>query len=208
MGSLPTDEETLPMYEAPDKQSRDIDEHIRNCAIATELRARPDFTESRPHLKLPEAVRSHNLTGGTLSGPGMIVVPPYMWSEKEGKELVEIFYVGNNLSGHPGIVHGGFLATMLDEGLARCCFPALPNKVAVTANLQIDYKKPTKTDQYLVLKATTTKVEGRKAFVEGHVETMPENGEEPEILASATALFIEPKHAAVRVRCLVLFTFR
>jgi 3'-phosphoadenosine 5'-phosphosulfate synthase len=194
---MPTDEETLSMYEAPDEFSREIDEHIRNCSMANELRAHPDFRESRPHLKIPEAVRSHNLTGGTLSGPGMIVVPPYIWNEKEGKELVQIFYVGSNVSGHPGIVHGGLLATMLDEGLARCCFPALPNKVGVTANLQIDYKKPTKAEQYLVLKATTTKVEGRKAFVEGRIETLAENGEEPEVLVSANALFIEPKHAAV-----------
>jgi 3'-phosphoadenosine 5'-phosphosulfate synthase len=201
MGSLPTDEETLSMWEAPDVYSREIDEHIRNSSIASKLRAHPDFRESRPHLKIPEAVRSHNLTGGSLSGPGMIVVPPYIWNEKEGKELVQIFYVGNNVSGHPGIVHGGLLATMLDEGLARCCFPALPNKVGVTANLQINYKKPTEADQYLVLKAATTKVEGRKAFVEGHIETMPENGEEPEILVSANALFIEPKHAAVSTTC-------
>ena len=197
MGSLPTDEETLSMYEAPDEFSREVDEHIRKCSIARDLRAHPDFRESRPQLKIPEAIRSHNLTGGTLAGPGMIVVPPYIWNEKEGKELVEIFYVGNNVSGHPGIVHGGLLATMLDEGLARCCFPALPSKVGVTANLQINYKKPTKAEQYLVLKARTIKVEGRKAFVEGHIETMPEDGEEPEILVTADALFVEPKHAAV-----------
>lgn len=197
MGSLPTDEETLSLYSPPDARSREIDEHIKNCAIATALRANPDFTESRPHLKIPEAVRAHSLTGGTLAGPGMIVVPPYFWGEKTGKELTQIFYVGSNVSGHPGIVHGGLLATMLDEGLARCCFPALPNKVGVTANLQIDYKKPTKAEQYLVLRAKTTKVEGRKAFVEGHIETMPDDGQEPEILVSANALFIEPKHAAV-----------
>lgn len=214
MGSLPTDEETLEMYEAPDEYSRAIDERIRSCSIARDLRSHPDFRESRPHLKIPEAVRPHNLTGGTLAGPGMIVVPPYIWNEKEGKELVSIFYVGSNVSGHPGLVHGGLLATMLDEGLARCCFPALPNKVGVTATLQIDYKKPTKAEQYLVLKATTTKVEGRKAFVEGHIETLPEDGEEPEVLVSANALFIEPKHAAVsgknarglRVSLIIFFT--
>lgn len=199
MGSLPTDEETLSIYKAPDEFSREVDEHIRTCSIAKDLRAHPDFRESRPHLQIPEAMRSHNLTGGTLAGPGMIVVPPYIWNQKEGKELVQIFYVGNKVSGHPDIVHGGLLATMLDEGLARCCFPALPNKVGVTAKLQINYKRPTKAEQYLVLKATTTKIEGRKAFVEGHIETMPEDGEEPEILVTADALFVEPKHAAVSI---------
>ena len=198
LGAAPTDAETLAMYEAPDDFSREVDEHIKNCALAKELRANPDFTESRPHLKMPEAVRAHSLTGGTLQGPGMIVVPPYFWNEKDGKSMVSILYVGTDLSGHPGLVHGGLLATLMDEGLARCAFPAMPNKVGVTANLQINYKKPTKAGQFLVLKARTTKTEGRKAWAEGWIESLevPE-GEEPQRLIEATALFIEPRHAKV-----------
>jgi 3'-phosphoadenosine 5'-phosphosulfate synthase len=198
MGSIPTDEETLTMYNPEDEFCREIDQHITNSALAQKLRQDPRFKEARPHLKIPEAVRSHNLTGGTLSGPGKIVVPPYIWNEEGGKSMVSIFYLGTELSGHPGIVHGGLLATMLDEGLARCCFPALPNKVGVTANLQINYRKPTLAGQFLVLRATTTKVDGRKAWVEGWIESLegPE-GEEPEKLVEATGLFVEPKHAKV-----------
>jgi len=198
MGSMPTDEETLSIYDAPDDFSREVDEHIKNCALALELRANPEFIESRPHLKIPEAIRAHNLTGGTLAGPGMIVVPPYSWNEKDGKSMVSIFYLGSDVTGHPGIVHGGLLATMLDEGLARCCFPALPNKVGVTANLQINYKKPTMAGQFLVLRAKTVKLEGRKAWVEGWIEMLEAEGDEqPEKLVEANALFIEPRHAAI-----------
>jgi 3'-phosphoadenosine 5'-phosphosulfate synthase len=198
MGSMPTDEETLSLYDPPDDFSREVEEHIKSCALAQELRSNPAFTESRPHLKIPEAIRAHNLTGGTLSGPGMIVVPPYIWNEEDGKSMISIFYLGTDVTGHPGIVHGGLLATMLDEGLARCCFPALPNKVGVTANLQINYKKPTMAGQFLVLKAKTTKVDGRKAWVEGWIEPLhPEAAEEPEKLVEATGLFIEPRHAPV-----------
>jgi len=198
MGSMPSDVETLSIYEPPDDFSREVDEHIKNCALAVELRAHPDFRESRPHLKIPPEVRQHNLTAGTLAGPGMIVVPPYYFNEKDGKSMVQIFYVGPDCSGHPGIVHGGFLATMLDEGLARCAFPAMPNKVGVTANLQISYLKPTMAGQFLVLKAKTTKVEGRKAWAEGWIESLevPE-GEEPVKLVEASALFVEPKHANI-----------
>lgn len=128
----------------------------------------------------------------------MIVVPPYYFNEKGGKSMVQIFYVGADVSGHPGLVHGGFLATMLDEGLARCAFPAMPNKVGVTANLSINYLKPTMAGQFLVLRATTTKVEGRKAWAEGWIESLEVvEGEEPAKLVEATALFIEPKHAKV-----------
>jgi len=198
MGSMPTDVETLSMYDAPDDFSREIDEHIRESALAQSLRANPDFIESRPHLKIPAEVRQHNLTAGTLAGPGMIAVPPYYFNEKDGKSMVQIFYVGADCSGHPGIVHGGFLATMLDEGLARCAFPAMPNKVGVTANLQINYLRPTMAGQYLVLRATTTKVDGRKAWAEGWIESLEvAEGEEPQKLVEATALFVEPKHAKV-----------
>jgi acyl-coenzyme A thioesterase PaaI-like protein len=198
MGAMPTDEETLSLYDPPDDFSREVDEHIKSCALAQQLRSNPAFAESRPHLKIPEAIRAHNLTGGTLSGPGMIVVPPYIWNEEDGKSMVSIFYLGSDVTGHPGIVHGGLLATMLDECLARCCFPALPNKVAVTANLQISYKKPTRAGQFLVLKAKTTKVDGRKAWVEGWIEPLhPDALEQPERLVEATGLFIEPRYAAV-----------
>ncbi|KIW91269.1 uncharacterized protein Z519_08165 [Cladophialophora bantiana CBS 173.52] len=199
MGSMPSDVETLSLYTPDNDFAREVDDHIKNCALAQSLRANPDFVESRPHLKIPEEMRQHNLTAGTLSGPGMIAVPPYYFNEKGGKSMVQIFYVGTDVSGHPGIVHGGFLATMLDEGLARCAFPAMPNKVGVTANLNINYLKPTMAGQFLVLRATTTRVEGRKAWAEGWIESLEvAEGEEPVKLVEATALFVEPKHAKVR----------
>lgn len=201
----PTDVETLTMYTPADDVSKEVEAFIQNHPVARELRSRPEFSESRPHLKIPESQRPHNLTGGTLMGPGRVVVPPFTWTESGGKSLVSISYLGADLCGHPGVVHGGFLATMLDEGLARCCFGALPNKVGMTANLNINYKRPAMAGNFVVLRAKTTKVEGRKAWVEGHIETLVAEGEEPVVLVEASALFIEPRNAAVspglRVLC-------
>jgi 3'-phosphoadenosine 5'-phosphosulfate synthase len=197
--SPPTDEETLSMYIPSDNIEREIEEFIKNHPVSVELRTRPNFSESRPHLKVPGSFKSQNLTAGTLLGPGRVVVPPFVWSEKGGKSLVSISYLGADLCGHPGIIHGGMLATMLDEGLARCCFAALPNKVGVTANLNINYRAPAPAGAFVVLRAKTTKVDGRKAWVEGHIETLVGEGEKPLVLAEASALFIEPKQAAVSV---------
>lgn len=193
----PSDAETLVMFRPPDEMSSEVEDFIRNHPLARSLRDHPDFTESRPHMKIPEALRSHSLTGGTLIGSGKILVPPFVWSEKGGKSLVSISYLGPDLCGHPGVIHGGLLATILDEGLARCCFPALPNKVGMTANLNINYRKPAPAGAFVVLRAKTVKVEGRKAWVEGHIESLGEKGEDPVVLAEASALFIEPKNAAV-----------
>jgi 3'-phosphoadenosine 5'-phosphosulfate synthase len=193
----PTDEETLSMFTPQDDFSREIEDFIQNHPVAKELRLRPEYSESRPHLKIPESQRAHSLTGGTLMGLGRVVVPPFVWSEKGGKSLVSISYLGEDLCGHPGIVHGGFLATMLDEGLARCCFAALPNKIGMTANLNINYRAPALAGKFVVLRAKTTKAEGRKAWVEGHIETLVGEGETPVVLVEASALFIEPRQAAV-----------
>ena len=194
---LPSDQESINLYTPPDEISREIDEFIRTHPLAESLRANSRFTESRPHLKIPPEMRAHSLTAGTLSGANKIVVPPYIWSEKGGKSLVSMFYLGSDVSGHPGLVHGGLLATMLDEGLARCCFPALPNQIGVTANLNVDYRRPAPAGAFVVLRAETIKVEGRKAWVQGRIETLPEEGVEPTVLVEAKALFVEPKNAAV-----------
>lgn len=195
--SMPTDEETLTAFVPSDEFTKEVEDYIRNHPVTLALRQDPAYTESRPHLKIPQELRARHLTAGILATPGGIVVPPYVFCEEGGKSLTAIFYLGSDVSGHPGIVHGGLLATLLDESMARCCFPALPNKVGVTANLNIDYRRPAMANNYAILKAKTVKVEGRKAWVEAHIETLPEDGKEPVVLVEAKALFIEPKQAAV-----------
>ncbi|QDS74513.1 hypothetical protein FKW77_007292 [Venturia effusa] len=202
----PTDEETLTLYApADDDPVSVINDHILNHPLTLKLSADPNYRASRPHLKIPPSLRPHNFTGGTLMGEHKIAVPPLTFTSggadpEDLPVMVSIQYLGLALCGHPGIIHGGLLATLLDEGLARCCFSALPNKVGVTASLKIDYKKPCMAGQYVVLKSETTRVEGRKAWVKGRLETLPDDGSEGVVLAEAEALFIEPRQAATMAR--------
>jgi len=197
----PSDADTLESFIPQDDDAKAKEAYINSHPLVASLRTNPDLIESRPHEKIPPSWRKHNLTGGTLAGPGKIAIPPFSWTEREGKSYVQITHVGTDLCGHMGIIHGGFLATMLDEGLARCCFPVLPFNVGMTAKLEINYKAPAMADQYLVLRATTVKVEGRKAWVDGHIETLPtEEGQEPTVLATASALYISPKQASVMAK--------
>ena len=198
----PTDAETLTLFQPASPATAEINSHILTHPLAERLRAESGVVESRPHLKIPEAMRPHNLTGGVLLGPGKIEVPPLSLAHQneELPRLTQISYLGPDLCGHPTIVHGGLLATLLDEGLARACFPALPNKVGVTASLRIDYRAPCPAGSYVVLKAETTKVEGRKAWVKGWIEQLTEDGEPGVKYCEAEALFIEPKGAASMAR--------
>lgn len=133
-----------------------------------------------------------------MLGAGKIPVPPLIFLE-EGKSLVSMLYVGTDLCGHVGIVHGGLLATLCDEGLARCGFSALPNKIGVTANLTINYRNPAPAGSFVVLKAETIKVEGRKVWVKGRIELLSETEEPGKVLVEADALFIEPRYAKARL---------
>jgi adenylylsulfate kinase len=199
-----SDEQSLRAFrpEADDEEARFAEETINKHPLVAALRARADLHESRPHLKLPEDRRSLNLTAGTLMGPRRMAVPPYAWADAEGREFVSVMYAGDQMCGHAPFVHGGMLATILDEGLAFCCFKALPHGTAVTANLNVDYRKPARSPGFFVLRAETQRVEGRKAWVKGRIETLPTKpGEAPIVVAEATALYISPKYAAVRSSC-------
>ena len=123
------------------------------------------------------------------------------------KHLVSISYVGTDMCGHVGMIHGGLLATMLDEGLARCAFNSLPNKIGVTASLTVNYRKPVPAGSYLVLKAETTKVEGRKVWVKGRIEMLGQNEKPGQMLVEAEGLFIEPKYAKVSLTALWIREF-
>lgn len=174
----------------------DLEDYLDSHPVTIALRNDPKYTESRPHREVPEELRSHNLITGTLAGPRKISFPPYVFTEADGKSMVMLLHLGDQICGHPGIIHGGFLATLLDEGLARCCFGALPSKVGVTANLNINYRQPAPAASFFALRAETSRAEGRKVWVDGHIETLVEDGE-GRVVVEANALFIEPRQTIV-----------
>lgn len=61
----------------------------------------------------------NSLTAGALRGPGKLGVIPLIRGKKDESESVVFIHVGRGLCGHDGIIHGGLLATLLDEALAR-----------------------------------------------------------------------------------------
>lgn len=191
--TIPT---VIPVCESADL-GPDLDNYLDTHSVTIALRKNPKYTESRPHREVPDELRNHNLITGTLAGAHKISFPPYVFNEADGKSMVMLLHLGDQICGHPGIIHGGFLATLLDEGLARCCFGALPSKVGVTANLNINYRQPAPANSFFVLRAETSRVEGRKVWVNGCIETLVEDGQECSVVVEANALFIEPRQTTV-----------
>ncbi|KIV87119.1 hypothetical protein PV11_02687 [Exophiala sideris] len=150
--------------------------------------------ESRRLLKVsPEALPNH-LTASTLAGNSRISVPPQIFFDNANGTLIAAYHLGMELSGHVGLIHGGFLAIVLDECMGRACFALLPEKIGVTVHMELDYRKPVKADSMVLVRAVTERVDGRKAWVKGTVMSLGDVAEE--VLVEANALFVQPKWAA------------
>ncbi|KAL1732946.1 HotDog domain-containing protein [Schizophyllum commune] len=172
---------------------QDLEDQMQKLPFLQELRATQDpeeWYEARPYLLFPEERRVNNLTAGVLRGPGKLAVHALVRARKDEKESYVILHVGRALCGYDGIVHGGLLATLLDESLARNAINNLPERVGVTATLTINYKAPVRADQFIVIKTQVGDVNGRKALVSGLVQDL--EGKE---LANASALFVQPRYA-------------
>jgi hypothetical protein len=151
---IPRDGTGRPLNDEELQEMEMIENYLHSHPVVQAIRSQKFLIESRPHWSIPNRDIPYNLTGGTLRGLGRFSVAPIAFSDGEGKELYAVVHVGRDMCGHRGYVHEGILAAILDESFARCCFPALPNRIGVTANLNIDFRGLVPADSYLLIKVT------------------------------------------------------
>ncbi|XP_077176807.1 acyl-coenzyme A thioesterase THEM4-like [Paroedura picta] len=100
------------------------------------------------------------------------------------KRVVCLFQPGPYLEGPPGCVHGGSVATVLDNNLMGCAFITFGG--ALMANLNITFKSPIPLGTVVLVESKVERLEGKKMFTSGLVRSP--DGET--IYAEATALVI------------------
>nr|XP_012623081.1 acyl-coenzyme A thioesterase THEM4 isoform X2 [Microcebus murinus]XP_012623082.1 acyl-coenzyme A thioesterase THEM4 isoform X2 [Microcebus murinus] len=101
------------------------------------------------------------------------------------KRTVCLFQGGLYLEGMPGFLHGGAIATMIDSTLGMSALIA--GGIVMTANLNINFKRPIPLCSVVVINSQVDKVEGRKIFVSGNVQS----ADEKTLHSEATGLFIQ-----------------
>ncbi len=93
------------------------------------------------------------------------------------------FRLGKRYTGPPGYCHGGIIATILDEAMAKL---NKPNQVtAVTAQMTVNYLKPVPLHQPLRVEAQETDVQGRR-----RIRTAAILDEADRVLAQGSGVFI------------------
>ncbi|KAI2791224.1 hypothetical protein POX_c04081 [Penicillium oxalicum] len=127
--------------------------------------------------------------------------PGFNPSRPQAEELRIFFLLGSDLNGYPGILHGGVVAALLDEGtglllsfngqvgdpVSRQASGAQTGPV--TAYLHTTYLRPVPTPSAIMLQSKIVEVkEDRKWKIEARLV----DGE-GQVLASAEALYIRPR---------------
>jgi uncharacterized protein (TIGR00369 family) len=100
------------------------------------------------------------------------------------QSVVSLPTLPDTCEGHPGYLHGGIIATLLDESMSK----AVRSRgfIAMTRHLEVDYLRPVPSCAPLRLEGRLTRSEGRKHWSEARILDA-----EGKVLAQGKGLFIE-----------------
>ena len=107
----------------------------------------------------------------------------------DGEIVLSIVQLGTHVDGHPGIVHGGILGLLIDDVLGFG-FEALEIPMAVTANLNIDYRSAVQAGQSIRIRCYLQERKVRKLVWKVDVTSV----ENDTLLCEATSVYVIPRH--------------
>ena len=99
------------------------------------------------------------------------------------QRIVGKFRLGAEYQGGAGFIHGGIIATVLDEVMSKVS--RFSDVRAVTAELRVEYLKPIRVDEELRVEGFATRREGRQLYHEGEIRNQA-----GELLARGQARFV------------------
>lgn len=91
--------------------------------------------------------------------------------------------VSDNYEGPPDYLHGGIIATLLDEAMSKA--NRAQGVTAMTRQMQVEYLRPVPSGAPIEIEGRVTRSEGRKHWTEAQIRNA-----EGKVLAQATGLFI------------------
>jgi uncharacterized protein (TIGR00369 family) len=104
--------------------------------------------------------------------------------DDERRRIVGRFRLGERYQGGGGMLHGGIIATLLDEAMGKVC--RFRQVKAVTAELTVEYLKPIRVDQEIVVEAFEKEANGRNLIYVGEIRN-----EDGVVLARGKGRFVE-----------------
>jgi uncharacterized protein (TIGR00369 family) len=87
--------------------------------------------------------------------------------DEQRQRVVGKFQLGPEYQGATGFIHGGIIATVLDEVMSKVS--RFSDVRAVTAELAVEYLKPVRVGQELTVEGFNARREGRQLYHEGEI---------------------------------------
>jgi uncharacterized protein (TIGR00369 family) len=87
--------------------------------------------------------------------------------DDQRRRVVGKFRLGAEYQGGQGFIHGGIIATVLDEVMSKVS--RFSNVRTVTAELTVEYLKPVRVDDELHVEGFEVRREGRQLYHEGEI---------------------------------------
>ena len=117
-----------------------------------------------------------------------------MRMERDGDRVRASVTLDRRHEGAPGYAHGGAVTTILDDAFGMLLF--VIERPAVTARLEVDFRRPAYLGHPFDVEARVDRIDGRKLWM------VAELREEGELIAEARSLFLEvdSEHFARGVR--------
>jgi uncharacterized protein (TIGR00369 family) len=93
------------------------------------------------------------------------------FEEDEARQrIVGRFQLGEEYQGGAGILHGGIIALLLDEVMSKAS--RFHGERAVTAELRVEYKRPIRVGQEIVVEGFIARRDGRQLYHEGEIRSV------------------------------------
>ncbi|ODV98433.1 hypothetical protein PACTADRAFT_48198 [Pachysolen tannophilus NRRL Y-2460] len=148
-----------------------LEKNLQKLPLVAEFEKNPNYISIRAWENVDNStILNDKMVSGSLRRPGGFAIKPAIFLNEKEKESVTIIHVGPKLCGFPFLVHGGMLATILDESLKRCSVLSfkeidekdfsnfkyddeLSYKNIKMEDLTLHYKFPTLANNFIVVRA-------------------------------------------------------
>ncbi len=88
-------------------------------------------------------------------------------ADLEARRIIGRFRLGAEFQGGAGFLHGGIIATVLDEAMGKVC--RFSDVRAVTAELTVEYLRPVRVGEEIQVEAFQTERHDRQFFHQGEI---------------------------------------
>ncbi|KAL0475316.1 HotDog domain-containing protein [Neurospora intermedia] len=133
-------------------ETKIIHRQAENLKIVQELQADPAWESWDAYESLSPEHRAQHISAGAMAGSKGIGGYHRVFYNKDTGECVSVIFFGPATTGWPGVVHGGCLATLLDESCGRAAFKKWGGRSGLTANLKLNYVSTTNATKFYVIR--------------------------------------------------------